>query len=44
MVAALILLFGIGIASAATAINVTCAELNGTQLRVEGSGAVPTRP
>jgi hypothetical protein len=33
--------FGVGTATAEAAITVTKAELNGTQLRVEGRGAVP---
>jgi len=35
--------FGVGVGSAAAAITVTRSELNGGQLRVEGSGAVPNR-
>src|SRR4051794_6162677 len=33
--------FGLGAANAAAAITISRAELNGTQLRVEGSGAAP---
>jgi hypothetical protein len=38
---AAIVAFGLGAASAQAAIALTRAELNGTQLRIEGSGALP---
>lgn len=39
--AALIIAFGVGAVSARAAITLTRAELKGTQLRVQGSGALP---
>src|SRR5215203_4704251 len=41
VVAAVVAAFGVGTANADAAITITRSELNSSQLRVEGSGALP---